>query len=623
MSARSGDQHHRRAKLLADQQAFIGHLSAGVEPVVAMGLVGRKPQLLREWLRDAGFAARVEDAKAEGQRRLQAVVGDKSGIDFATFSSEFLESKVFPHHQCWVDVLEGKEPSWRHSAFTFDVGNPNRLLINVPPEHAKSTVLTVGYATYRIAMDPNVRIVIVSQTQTRAKEFLFAIKQRLTEPAWARMQQVFGPPGGWKATADQWTQDRIYLERTSGEKDPTVQAIGMGQQIYGTRADLIILDDCITTSNAHEWNKQLEWLQKMVITRLGKNGKLVIVGTRISAVDFYREIRNPDHWAGGKSPFTYLAMPAVLEFHDKPEKWVTLWPRSDRPWDGDEDLPPDEDGLWPKWDGPALKQRRSEVTSSTWALVYQQQDIEEDAIFNPALVGACVNRMRKPGPLKLGAAGHPTEGQWVKIMGLDPAMAGKTAAIMYAVERNTGMRLILDAHNMGDPTPQKIRALIENWVTAHQPMELRIEINAFQKAFALDDDLRQWLANRGCRLSEHFTGKNKWDTNFGVASMANLLGTMRDGKPQRDHMVELPDATNNEHFKALITQMITWKPDTRNPTDLIMAWWFCEIRAKELIQQGANRTTHTGSRFLTRRAAANQNVVRLSEMMADRGTYYV
>lgn len=623
MSARSGDQHHRRAKLLADQQAFLGHLSAGVEPVVAMGLVGRKPQLLREWLRDAGFAARVEDAKAEGQRRLQAVVGDKSGIDFATFSSEFLESKVFPHHQCWVDVLEGKEPSWRHSAFTFDVGNPNRLLINVPPEHAKSTVLTVGYATYRIAMDPNVRIVIVSQTQTRAKEFLFAIKQRLTEPAWARMQQVFGPPGGWKATADQWTQDRIYLERTSGEKDPTVQAIGMGQQIYGTRADLIILDDCITTSNAHEWNKQLEWLQKMVITRLGKNGKLVIVGTRISAVDFYREIRNPDHWAGGKSPFTYLAMPAVLEFHDKPEKWKTLWPRSDRPWDGDEDLPPDEDGLWPKWDGPALKQRRSEVTSSTWALVYQQQDIEEDAIFNPVLVNACVNRMRKPGPLKIGVPGHPREGQWIKIMGLDPAMAGKTAAIMYAVERNTGYRLVLDAYNMGDPTPQKIRALIEDWVTVHNPMELRIEINAFQKAFALDDDLRQWLANRGCRLSEHFTGKNKWDTSFGVASMANLLGTLRDGKPQRDHMVEFPDTTNNEHFKAFITQLITWKPETRNPTDLVMAWWFCEIRAKELVQQGQNRQTHATSRFLTRRASGNQTVVRLSDLMAEQGTHYV
>jgi hypothetical protein len=617
MSAKSGDQHHRKAKMLADQQALLGHLEQGIEPQVAVGLIGRNPGTLREWLRKPQFAAKIEAAREEGARRLQAVAGDVSQIPFSKFSEEFLGSKVFPHHQAWVDVLEGREPSWQHEAFTYTAGHQNRLLINVPPEHAKSTVLTVGYATYRIALNPNIRIVIVSQTQTRAKEFLFAIKQRLTEPAWARMQQVFGPPEGYKATADQWTQDRIYLERTSGEKDPTVQAIGMGQQIYGTRADLIILDDCVTTTNAHEWTKQLEWLQKMVITRLGKNGKLVIVGTRISAIDLYREIRNPDHWAGGKTPFTYLAMPAVLEFHDKPEKWVTLWPRSDRPWDGDEDLPPDEDGLWPKWDGQALKQRRSEVTSSTWALVYQQQDIEEDAIFNPTLVNAVINRMRKPGPLKIGAAGHPREGQWVRIMGLDPAMAGKTAAIMYAVERTTGKRLILDAHNMSDPTPQKIRALIETWVQAHQPAELRIEINAFQKAFALDDELRQWLSNRGCRLMEHFTGKNKWDTSFGVASMADLLGSMRDSKFQNDNQVELPDTTNNEHIKALITQMITWKPDTKNPTDLIMAWWFCEIRAKELIQQGTSRQTHAHNRFLSRRAASTQTIVRLSDLAAD------
>lgn len=49
--------------------------------------------------------------------------------------------------------------------------------------------------------------------------------------------------------------------RNSSEKDPTLQALGMGGQIYGARADLIILDDVITTANAHEWEKQLDWLQ--------------------------------------------------------------------------------------------------------------------------------------------------------------------------------------------------------------------------------------------------------------------------------------------------------------------------------------------------------------------------
>jgi hypothetical protein len=619
MGAKAGDLHHTRVKLAKDQDEVIRLVSDGIALETAIGMVGRKRDVLRNWFKDIKFAARLETATTLGSKTVasQLDVESAKDLDFATFSKEFLNTQVFDHHQSWIDVLEGNEPSWLHNSMTYDTGHRNRLLINVPPEHAKSTVLTVNYATYMIAMNPNIRIVIASQTQTRAKEFLYSIKQRLTEPQWAKMHQVYGPPGGYKSTSDQWSQDRIYLERTSGEKDPTVQALGIGQQIYGTRADLIILDDIVTTTNAHEWEKQMNWLQKMVITRLGKNGKLIIAGTRVAATDFYKELRNPDHWAAGDSPFTYLAMPAVLEFADKPKDWVTLWPYSDRPWDGDEDEEPNENGLYPKWNGTELNRRRGEVSSSTWALVYQQQDVEEDAVFPPMVVNGCINRFRKPGPLNIGAPGHPDFGSWSIIMGLDPAMSGKTAAIMYAVERDSGYRMILDAYNMNEPTPRKIRTLIEDWVMKYGPQELRIEINAFQKAFALDEDLRQWLGSRGCRLSEQFTGKNKWDTSFGVAAISNLMGTIREGKFQDDNILELPDNCN-EHTKALVNQLITWSADTKGPTDLVMALWFCEIRAQEIVRQGTQVQYHFNNRNLTARQASKQNVVNLSDLAYNR-----
>ena len=621
VAAKGGDLHHTRVKREQDQAKFLLHLRSGLQSDAALALVGVKPGALKKWLEESAFAARMEEAFAEGARTIEAALGEDGGygIDYATFSKEFLGMEVFPHQQSWIDVLEGYEPGWLHEAMTFEPSNPNRLLINVPPEHAKSTVITVGYATYLIAMNPNIRIVIVSQTQTRAKEFLFSIKQRLTEERWAKLQQVYGPAGGYKATADQWTQDRIYLERDSGEKDPTVQALGLGQQIYGTRADVIILDDVVGTTNAHEWEKQLDWLQKMVITRVGKNGKIIIVGTRVSTIDLYKEIRNPDHWSSDTSPFTYLAMPAVLEMSDDPDEWETLWPVSDRPWDGEEDAEPDEDGYYEKWSGRALFQRRGEVSPTTWAMVYQQQDVEEDAIFPPALVYASINRMRKPGTIKYGAPGHPEGGQWVTLIGLDPAMTGKTAAVAYAVERNTGQRKILDVFNMSDPTPAKIRELIESWVIKYTPMELIIEINAFQKAFALDEDLRNWLGSYGVRFREHFTGNNKWDVNFGVASMSGLFGIMRDGKVESKGLMELPDNTN-EHIKAMIQQLITWKPDTKNPTDCVMALWFCEIRAKELISKNRHRMSHVPNRFATRKNMEERGAVSLNAALAE--NYY-
>lgn len=628
MAAKGGAEHHNVVRLREDKAKVLAHVETGIEVRAAISMVGRKPDVLKKWLTDPVFAKDLEIARAKGADLMKVTLGSENGknIDFATFSKEFLGNEVFPHQQDWIDVLEGREPSWLHPAMSYEKGNKNRILINVPPEHAKSTVITVGYSTYRIAMDSNVRIIVVSKTLNKAREFVYSIKQRLSHPRYAKLQQVYGPAGGWKEDSDTWKTDTVYLgqeARDSSEKDPTLQALGIGGQIYGARADLIILDDVITTANAHEWEKQLEWLQKEVITRLGKNGKLLIVGTRISAVDLYRELRNPEHWSGGASPFTRLAMPAALEVHDDPTKWVTLWEKSDRPWDGDDDAEPDENGYYQKWDGPALFARRSEVTASTWALVYQQQDIDDDAIFNPTIVNACVNRMRKPGPLRMGAAGHPRDGQWVTLIGMDPAMAGKTAFVAYAVDRQSGKRLVLDAYNMSDPTPGKIRAIIEDWINTYKPVELRIEINAHQKMYEVDEEFRQYLANKGVRFSSHFTGKNKWDTDFGVAAMQGLFGTMTSNKHNRDNLIELPDPQYHEGIKALINQLITWKPGTRNPTDVVMALWFCEIKAKEMIQHSGNQIWHATSRFVTQRQMAKQAVVNLDDLAMEQFTTYL
>jgi hypothetical protein len=604
------------AKLREAKAKVLDFVRQGLDLQDAIARSGRKPDVMKDWRKDAQFMRNLEAARTEGERTLSIVTGDaKFKIGFEEFSSEFLDSPIFPHHRSWIDVLEGREPSYLHPAMTYEPASPKRLLVNVPPEHAKSTVITVNYCVYRIAMDPNIKITIVSKTQERAKEYLYSIKQRLSHERWSKLQAVYGSSGGWKEDADTWKADRIYLSRDSTEKDPTVQALGIGGQITGARSNLIILDDVVTTSNAHEWEKQLLWLQRDVVTRLGDSGKLLIVGTRIASNDLYREIRNGDHWTSGKTPFTYFSMPAVLELGEDPEDWVTLWPKSHVPWEGsDENIQPDENGLYPKWDGPALFRRRSEVSPSAWALVYQQQDVQEDSIFSPVCVQGTINRLRRRGPLKPGSNGHPREyGSWYTIMGLDPAMTGNTAAVMLTVDRNTRKRYVLDCVNMSDPTPQKIRQLIEDWTNLYHPQELRIEINAHQKAYALDDDLRSYLASNGVRFSSQFTGKNKWDTAFGVAAMSGLFGTMRNNVHQKDNLIELPSQDNSEGIKALIQQLITWTPDTKGKTDCVMALWFCELRAREMISNASINQSHISNRWATRRQLDNRYTVNVND----------
>ena len=622
MTFKPGEEHFKTKELAEAKAKVLELVGNGATTHQAMSMVGKKPATIRQWiLRDSEFAKALAEAKERGEEATLSSLGvEKQNLEFAEFSKIFLGQTVFPHHQVWIDLLEGRDPSWLHPSMIYDKGDKSRVLINVPPEHAKSTVITVNYSTYRIALDPNVRIIVVSKTLIKAREYVYAIKQRLSHPRWIKLQNTFGPQGGWKEDADTWRTDTVYLgsdARNSSEKDPTIQALGMGGQIYGARADLIILDDVITTANAHEWEKQLNWLQKEVITRLGKNGKLLIVGTRIAPTDLYKELRNPEHWSGGKSPFTYMGMPAVLEYSEKKEDWVTLWKESDVPWDGDEGIEPNEKGYYPKWDGSALFKRRSEVTPSTWALVYQQEDVQEDSIFPPAVIQGSINGSRRVGPLKPGAVGHPKHVEGYTIIGMDPAISGKAALVAITVNRADGRIYVLDTLNMSEPSYQKIQEAIQDWTIKYKPQEIRIEINAFQKAFELDDNLRNWLAGYGVRLNSHHTGKNKWDTNFGVASMSALFGTLREGKHQDNNIVELASTDSSEGMKALVQQLITWKADTRGATDCVMALWFAVIRARELIQNGTRVTPYLNNRWATRAQMERRHSINLDDAFAE------
>ena len=216
---------------------------------------------------------------------------------------------------------------------------------------SKSITITVDYVTYKVVNNPNFRVLIVSQTQRLAADFLYAIKQRLTHPMYEEMQQAYAAGIGFNSKSASWQATRVVFGeelRESSEKDPNLEAVGIGGQIYGKRADMIIIDDAVTLSNANDFEKQIKWLTQDVRSRLNPTGKLIVIGTRVASVDLYKELRNPDRYPGGNVPWTYLAMPALLETNEDPEKWVTLWPYSDMAFDGQEESEKNEDGLYPQ-----------------------------------------------------------------------------------------------------------------------------------------------------------------------------------------------------------------------------------------------------------------------------------
>ena len=576
---------------------------------------------------DKVFADKMDRTRL-GLKDKNFASSDVHDLTFAEFRERYLHSKTFPHQQNLIDVIEGRKPGWLHPSMKYEPGLANnRILLNIPPNHAKSMTVTVDYVTWQVCQNPNFRVLIVSQTQQLAADFLYAIKQRLTHPNYEALQQAYAAGVGFNSKTASWQATRVTFGdelRESSEKDPNIEAVGIGGQIYGKRADMIIVDDAVTLKNANEFEKQIRWLTQDVRSRLNPTGKLIIVGTRVTAIDLYKELRSEDRYPGGLVPWTYLAMPALLETHEDPDQWVTLWPASDAPFDGQTESDLNEDGLYPRWNGRNLYNERQAMDASTWALVYQQQDISDDAIFDPVCVRGSIDGMRKAGRLVPGHPGHPRDLSGFSIIcGLDPAMVGDTAVVCYAIDRVSHKRYIVDAIKITRPTPAAIRQIIFDWTALYQPTEWIVEKNAFQSFLTQDEGIRQNLASRGVLLREHHTGSNKWDSGFGVASMSTLFGTKQhDGKHHRDNLIHLP-SDQTENIKALIEQLITWSPTTKGKTDMVMALWFCEIRAREMLNQGMHQTHHLKNPFLSRYEMGKRTVINIDELLAEKDRTFI
>ena len=608
------------------QEQVLLHLARGLKVEDAMGKVGRTRKTYENWRGNGAteFAKKADAAKERARKGGEASRDpDIYSLSFAEWRLRFLGRHTYPHMQNLVDVLEGRDPSWLHEAMDWVPAKGNhRAVVNVPPYHAKSQTITVDWVLYKLCMNPSLRFIIVSKKQTFARKFLGQIKHRMESPLYAELQAAYAPgETGFKSPRG-WSADSIYLAgNEADEKDPNVEAVGMGGQIYGSRADYIILDDCIVKANAQQFENQIDWIQAEVESRV-KGGMIALVGTRLNAQDLYSEIIRGDRYLSGRSPWAYLRMPMVLEYREQPEDWVTLWPRTHQPLEADDpDLVRGEDGTYPAWDGVAAHDKQQSNPPKTWETVYQQRSGGAETVFHPACVWGSVQGRRKPGPLRAGAVGHPPNGaEGMRVVGsIDPAGTGKAFILVYAFDRTTKKRYVLNAFTGENTRPswylEKMRSItpeygVDEWV---------IEQNAYASWLIHDEQIVDWARNHGVRITPHFTGRNKQDPDFGVASMAALFGGLRlkeNGDEIHDgtNLIELPDPGKGPGVQALIEQLLVWEPGISGAKlrqDGPMTLWFAELRARNYITGfKPAQQTHSNHRFVTPRARRHRGVAR-------------
>lgn len=624
------------------KEAFLLAIKTGASVPEACDAATRS----RKWYENARstdkeFAAAVDSAR---ERRDKAADAGRDpalyALTFAEWRKRFLGLDTYPHQQLWIDVLEGNPPTLMADTVRYEpAGNGRRVLINTPPFHAKSATITRQWVTYQLCMNPAMRVMIVGKTAEAAAKHLHSIRQYLTDPAFIELQMAYAPADGFKPARGEgrWTNYLMYLAGRdatavdAAAADPSVQAVGIGGAIYGSRCDLIILDDAVDDTNYQNYEKQFDWLTRTVQSRV-KHGRLLVVGTRIKAMDLYAYILNGENYMSGETPWTYLAQPAVLKFAEDPKDWVTLWPKSTTALDEDADQQPDEDGMFVAWDGPALDEIRSSISASTWALVYQQESVGEDMTFHPKCVWGSVDKRRKAGPLRPGEWGGRRAGMegMYTILSIDPAGTGEAFLMAYAVDRQARERYVLNAWMSNNTKISWYREQIELIAPEYHVNEIVIERQGYSNWLYQDERLVEYCRQRGIRVTPNYTGAgNKIDPDFGVASLAGLFGTIQrrnsgngQATGQEDHagdnVIFLPDPASSPGIKALIDQLLTWVPGKSGAKlrqDGPMALWFAESRARNLLfgATGGHKQ-FASNRFISpRRAARRQAVVAFNQ----------
>ena len=189
-----------------------------------------------------------------------------------------------------MDILASHVLGYRVKPFhsrmiRFQSKAPDTCLQLAPRGYGKSTILTITRAIIEIIRDPNVRILIASNTQLQAEVFLREIKFHLQHNP--RVLEYFGA----FASEDKWdTREIIVATKTSSAKESTITCVGVGGAVVSRHYDVIIADDIVDEENSRtelQREKVRIWWYKTLLPCLEPEGKLFILGTRYHYLDLY------------------------------------------------------------------------------------------------------------------------------------------------------------------------------------------------------------------------------------------------------------------------------------------------------------------------------------------------
>ncbi|PWC34184.1 phage terminase large subunit [Azospirillum sp. TSO35-2] len=199
--------------------------------------------------------------------------GDESFHAFVQDWNAMVELKTPGHHARMARWLEA------------NVGGSNRRMLLMAFRGSGKSTLVGLFAAWLLRRDPNRRLLVLAADMKLAKKMVRNVKRILERHPDTRHLK---PPA---KDRDQWAADQFTVVRPMELRDPSVAAAGIGGNITGSRADVVICDDVEVPRNADTATKRAALRERLSELEyvLVPGGAQLYVGTPHSHDSLYAE----------------------------------------------------------------------------------------------------------------------------------------------------------------------------------------------------------------------------------------------------------------------------------------------------------------------------------------------
>lgn len=448
-------------------------------------------------------------------------------------------------------------------------GWKSEVIVAVPFRHGKSETF-IWFAIWRLVLDRDTRIIVVSKTAMLAEKFVDHMARQLeSNRALIKDFGRFRPlesEGNWRPGSGELD----VAGKSPDIKDSSLQARGSKQQIRGIGADWVLGDDAIDPNDAKsklERDRSYDWWIDDVESRVEPvTGHVFFLCTRVHLDDLpgrlsrlrWDDEDNPE--VGERPMYEYISFPALRD------------PETNAP-----SIAADAVPLWearPRW--WLLKQRRKNVTRFN-ASFQQQPDNPEDMWFPREHLELCKDPERD-----LGQAGIERQFS-VRCVHYDPGMTRYGVMMIGDIKRPAELfeEHILDLTRRKGLGPEEAWSLLKQWQHECGPINFFIpERNSY--FWFETSPMARWCTQNGIRMKSIHTGINKRSTEMGWESLKTEIefgrirfpyGSLEAKKKTElcfEELAQMPHIEDNDHLSCMWLPKAAFEELYRIPTHRTM-----------------------------------------------------